>query len=196
VPFLGTAAIAAALLVIGSVGHRMAFAPLATTLGLSVCGGAAAYVLDEEAGDVADATPTSRGRRLTWRLLILVVPASVAVGGLVVLDLLDAPTRWLRLVALVAGCMACGVAIAAALRRAGVSAPGDLASALTASATLVVVAADPLHRWVSVAPLGETAHPGRSFALWGAVVLLGGAVTLSCTRDPARVSRAAVRTST
>ena len=67
-------------------------------LGLAACGGAAAYVLDEESAAVLDATPTSLAHRVRWRLVLVAMPAAVALTGLLLLDRLDPSTHWLRLV--------------------------------------------------------------------------------------------------
>jgi len=188
---LTVAGAAAALLLVASVAHGTALAPAATLLGVAAGGGAAAYVLDEEAASVADATPTSRPRRVAWRLPLLALPAAVALVGLLGLDRLDRPTHWLRLVPLAAGALATGVGLAAVARRRGVAAPGDRAGTLAMTVTVGVVAADPLHRWVTVAPLGQAAHAGRSVLLWTAVVALCVLVTLGCSRDPGRARRRA-----
>ena len=185
-PLLGSATAAAVLLLIAALAHRTAIALVTTLLGLSTCGATAAYVLDEETAAVADATPTSRRRRLAWRMPIVALPAAVALAGLLVLNRLDPPTHWLRLVPLAAGALAIGVGLAAALRRNGAETPGDQAGVLALAATLLVVAFDPLRRWVTVAPLGQAAHPGRSAMLWIVVIVVCGAVTVTCSRDPGR----------
>jgi hypothetical protein len=184
-PVLGVAGAGAVLLLIAALAHRTGLAPVATLLGVSACGGAAAYILDEEAAAVLDATPTSRGRRVLWRLPLAAVPASVALAGLLALDRLDAPTHWLRLVPLAAGSLAIGVGLAAALRSGAAGTPGDLASVVTLSSLVLLVTVDPLRPWASVAPLGDAAHVGRSALLWTAVVAGCAAVTVAHSRDPA-----------
>jgi hypothetical protein len=185
-PLLGAAGVAAMLLLIAVFAHRTGIAPVVTLLGLSTCGGAAAYVLDEESAAVLDATPTSRGRRVLWRLPLVAVPATVALAGLFMLDRLDGSTHWLRLGPLALGSLAIGVALAAALRRGGTGTPGDLAGVLAVGTVVLLVATDPLRHWVSVIPLGDAAHSGRSVLLWTAVIAAGAAVTFACCRDPAR----------
>jgi len=65
---------AATLLLLGAVAwHGSGFAPVATLLGLAACGGAAAYVLDEESAVVLDATPTSLAHRVRWRLVLVAI---------------------------------------------------------------------------------------------------------------------------
>jgi hypothetical protein len=184
-PLLGAVGVAALLLLIAVLGHGTGLASVVTLLGLSMCGGAAAYVLDEESAAVLDATPTSRGRRVLWRLPLIALPATVALVGLLMLDRLDGSTHWLRLGPLTVGSLAIGVALAAALRRGGTGAPGDLAGVLAVGTVVLLVATNPLRHWVSVIPLGDTAHAGRSVLLWTAVVTACAAVTFACCRDPA-----------
>jgi hypothetical protein len=176
---------AALLLLLGAVvGHGGGFAPVMSMLGLAACGGAAAYVLDEESTAVLDATPTSLAHRVLWRLVLLGIPAGVALTGLLLLDRLDPSTHWLRMVPFAAGCLAIGVVLAAALRRGGNRAPGDLASVVAVAVVVLLVATEPLRAWVSLAPLGDTGHAGRTVLLWSAIVLVCAAVTARCSRDP------------
>jgi hypothetical protein len=186
VPVLGATGTAVLLLVVAALAHGSVLGPLTAVLGFGACGGASAYLLDEEAGPVADASPTSRRHRLAWRLVVLAVPAAVALGGLALLDAVDPSTHWWRLALLVVGALAAGAALAAALRRNGFPTPGDQASVLVLIATVLLFAADPLRRWVSVAPLGDAPHLGRSVALWSTVTVACAVVTLGCTRDPGR----------
>jgi hypothetical protein len=141
-------------------------------------------VLDEESAAVLDATPTSRAHRVLWRLVLVAMPAAVALTGLLLLDRLDPPTHWLRMAPFAAGCLAIGVVLAAVLRRGGNRAPGDLAGVVAVAVVVLLVATDPLNAWVSVAPLGDTGHAGRTVLLWAAVVLVCAAVTARCSRDP------------
>jgi hypothetical protein len=188
-PLLGTAGAAAALLLVAVLAHRTGIAPFVTVLGLSACGGAAAYVLDEESAAVLDATPTSRGRRVLWRLPLIGVPATVALVGLLMLDRLDGPTHWMRLGPLALGSLTVGVALAAALRAGGTGTPGDLAGVLAVGSVVLLVATDPLRHWVGVMPLGDAVHPGRSCLFWTAVIAGCAVVTFACCRDPAHRGR-------
>lgn len=188
-PLLGTAGAASLLLLLAVLAHRTGIAPFVTLLGLSACGGAAAYVLDEESAAVLDATPTSRGRRVLWRLPLIAVPATVALVGLLILDRLDASSHWLHLGPLALGSLAIGVALAAALRRGGTGTPGDLAGVLAVGSVVLLIATDPLRHWVSVIPLGDDAHSGRSLMLWTTVIAGCAAVTFACCRDPAHQRR-------
>jgi hypothetical protein len=166
------------------VGHSSGFSPVMSMLGLAACGGAAAYVLDEESTVVLDATPTSRAHRALWRLALVAMPAAVALIGLLLLDRLDPSTHWLRMVPFAAGCLAIGVVLAAVLRRGGNRAPGDLAGVLAVAVAVLLVATEPLRAWASVAPLGDRGHVGRTVVLWSAVVMVCAAVTARCSRDP------------
>jgi len=183
---LATAALAAALLLVAAYADGSSISLIAGILGLAACGSSAAYALDEFAVAVADASPTSRTRRLAWRMLTVVTPALVASVGLLALDHLAPAMHWLRLAPFAAGALAIGVCLAAALRRRGWSTPGDLAGMLAFSTIVITVVLDPLHRWVAIAPLGDTAHPGRSTLLWVVVIATCLAMTFICARDPGR----------
>jgi hypothetical protein len=176
---------AAMLLTIGGFSYRTGIGWLSTLLGLSTCGAAAAYVLDEQASEVADASPTSRAARTTRRLPIALLPLMIALAGLIDLNVLDASNHWLRLAPLAAGSIAIGVAFAAGFRRRGWATPGDLAAVLALTVVVLVVLVDPMARWIELAPLGETSHPGRGAIFWLAVVIVAGFSTARCSRDPA-----------
>jgi hypothetical protein len=184
VALLGGTVTATVLLTIAALADRTDLGTVSTFLGLSVCGGTAAYILDDETGVVADATPTSRPSRTAWRMPILLLPVGVALAGLFVLDRLDPATHWWWLGPLAMGAIATGVALAAAFGRDGGATPGDLAGVITVAVTVLVVALNPLRHWVAVAPLDGTGHAGRSLVLWIAVIAICGAVTLASTRDP------------
>lgn len=188
-PLLGASAVAASLLLVAALAHRTGIATLIAFLGLAACGAAAAYILDEEAAAVLDSTPTSRSRRVLWRLPLVAMPALVALVGLLALDRVDAPTHWLRLVPLAAGSLAMGVGFAAALRNGAAGVPGDLAGVLTLASLVFLVTVDPLRHWVTFAPLGDATRTGRSTLLWAGVVAAGAAATVAFSRDPANRSR-------
>src|SRR4051812_47345900 len=109
--------------------HEMAL--LVALIAVGTCAAAAGYVFDEEAGDVADATPTSRPVRMAWRLPVAVLLAGAGVAALLGLRQLDPETPWLHLAPVVVGGVALGLALSAALRRSGNPAPGDLAAVVT-----------------------------------------------------------------
>ena len=185
---LGGTGLAVILFVIATLTATTSLCWPTCLLGLSTCGATAAYVLDEEAASIADATPASRSRRTCWRLCIVALPAVVATTALARLNSLDPSTHWLRLLPLAAGSIVTGVAVAAALRRAGSATPGDLAGAIALATTVVFVMTDPVRRWVSVAALGDRDAAGvmRSQLLWAGVILAGCGVVLVCSRDPGR----------
>lgn len=155
-------------------------------LGLALCGAAAAYVLDEDTALVADATPMSRPRRAAWRAALLVLPIAVGLTGLAALDRSDPVGNWLRLTPTALALTALGVALAAALRRAGHTQPGDLASALVVATLLFLAAANPLRWWLPILPLGDLPHAGRSQLLWTTVALAAAAAAAVSVRDPVR----------
>ena len=157
-------------------------------LGLALCGAAAAYVLDEDTATVADATPMSRPRRAAWRTSLLVLPVGFGVAGLVTLDRSDPVGQWLRLTPTVLALTTLGVALAAALRRAGRAQPGDLAGAVVVATLLFLVAANPLRWWLPILPLGDVPHAGRSQLLWTTVAIAAGVATLVSVRDPVRTA--------
>jgi hypothetical protein len=183
---LATAALAAALLLVAVYTEGSSISMVAGIFGLAACGSSAAYALDEFAVAVADASPTSRTRRLAWRMLTVVTPALVASVGLLALDRANPSMHWLRLAPFAAGALALGVCLAAALRRRGWSTPGDLAGMLAFSTIVITVVVDPLHRWVAIAPLGNAAHPDRSILLWVVAAAACLAITFICARDPGR----------
>ena len=183
---LASLAAAALLICIAAVAHGTELTAPTMLLGLAACGAAAAHGLDETATSVADASPTSRRHRLGWRLLLVILPMTVATVGLLTLNALDPETQWLRLLPLAAGTVGIGTGLAAAMRHRGTAAPGDLAGAITLVGIILLVAIDPLRRWVNLLPFGGTEQAGRSSALWCAVVVGCIVVTLACTRDPGR----------
>ncbi len=166
--------------------RRDQFAPLIALLAIGLCGASAGYTLDEEAGDVADASPTSRPRRVGWRLLMLILPMTVSATALLSLHLLDARTPWLHLLPVAAGSITIGVATAAVLRRSGNPAPGDLAGVVTLLAVVLVVLADPFRRWVSLSALGAVDYPTHTALVWFVIVLSCALTVTACEADPGR----------
>jgi hypothetical protein len=167
--------------------HEVAL--LVGLLAVGTCAAAAGYVFDEESGDIADATPTSRPGRMVWRLPIALLLVLTAVGGLAGLHRLDPQKPWLRLVPVVVGGVAVGLALSAALRRRGNPAPGDLAAVVTLCAVVSVVLVDPLRAWVSLTGFqGPGYAPSTAFA-WVVIVLACAVVVLACEADPGRAPR-------
>ncbi len=154
-------------------------------LGLGLCGATAAFVLDEASAEVEDATPIGRPARVGWRLLIALLPLAVGVAAVLLLDGLGGG-GWDRLVPVAAGSVAAGVALASGLRRTGRFAPGDLASALAFGLVVLVVAIEPLHAWVSLAPLEAPTYPRATALAWLVVLVTCAAVLAACERDPGR----------
>lgn len=183
-PIAGTAAAAALLWAVAFVVNASVVGFLAAVSAIAVGGASAAFLLDEEAADVADATPTSRARRVGYRLLGVAVPGAVALGGITALAHADATAHWLRLTPLIVATLAAGAGASASLRRRGVAAPGDLAASLVFCTVVVTVAVDPARRWVSIAPLQDPAHVGRTVGLCLAVAVAGLASVLVTAMDP------------
>ena len=195
-PWAGLLGVSLAAVLLLTVGARMtSLVPIIVFLGLSTCGGAAAYLLDEEAASIADASPTARSRRVAWRLLLLVIPFGTAVVGLFSLDRQEPSAHWWRLLPMAVGALGVGVASAAIMRRRGSATPGDFAASVTALGVVLLCTIDPLRRWVSLVPLGSTLHEGRSVALWAAITVGCAATTAFCSRDPAIARTVAVTSS-
>lgn len=159
---------------------------LVALVAVGTCAAAAGYVLDEESGDVADATPTSRPVRMAWRLPVAALLTAVGVGALIGLDRFDPTTPWLHLVPVVVGGVALGLALASVLRRGGNSAPGDLAAVVTLGALVPIVLVDPLRRWVSLTSLQTPDYAPRTAYAWAAIVLACALVVIACEADPGR----------
>ena len=164
--------------------HEMALIVALAAVG--TCAAAAGYVLDEESGDVADATPTSRPVRTIWRLPVALFLALLGVGALLGLHQLDPSTPWLHLAPVDVGGVALGLALSAALRRGGNPAPGDLAAVVTLGALVATVLVDPLRRWVSLTSLQTPGYAPRTAFAWVLIVLACALVVIACEADPGR----------
>ena len=165
---------------------------LLTLVGIGMCGAVAGYVLDEEASEVADATPASRPRRAAWRIAIAMIPTALGAAALAWVARLDPELHALRMLPIVAGSVAFGVALASAMRRAGISAPGDLAGVLTFGAVVLVVLVDPLRPWLSLRGLDTADYPPRTALAWAVLIVACAWTVLTCERDPGS-SRSAIR---
>lgn len=183
---LGGCMTALGLFAIAAAARHSALAFPLSLLGLGVCGATAAYALDENSAEMEDATPTGRPTRVAWRLQIALLPFAVGYAAVLWLDDIDAVTAGNRLVPVAAGSVAAGIAIASVLRRTGRLAPGDLAGALTFGLVVLVVAIEPLHAWVSFAPLGTPTYPRATAFAWSLILLTCAAVLVTCERDPGR----------
>lgn len=185
---LGGCVAAAALFgIAAAVLHGPLAFPL-SLLGLGVCGATAAYVLDEASAEVEDATPTGRRVRVGWRLLIVLLPFAIGAAAVLLLDAVGSAAGWDRLVSVAGGSVAVGIALAAGFRRTGRFAPGDLAGALAFGLVVLVVAIEPLHAWVSLAPLEAPTYPRATALAWLLVLAACAAVLAACERDPGRPS--------
>ena len=184
-PVLGASGTALGLLALAAAVPGSALAYLAAVLGVAGASAAGAYVLDERAVPVLDATPTSRAYRLRWRLLLLTAPVSAVVVGLALLAAADPTNHWWRLGLLAAAGLASGVGAAALLRALGREAPGDVTGVVTALGVVIAALGDPLKRWVSLVPLGDAHHLGRTVAVCLGVVVGWAVVVLLAARDPA-----------
>jgi hypothetical protein len=167
-------------------------AMLLALVAIGTCGAVAGYVLDEEACEVADATPMARPRRAAWRVAIALGPAALAAAALVWAARLTPETHALRMLPIVAGSVAFGLALASAMRRSGMSAPGELAGVLTFGTVVLVVLADPLRRWVSLRGFDGADYPARTALAWAAVIVVCAWIVVACERDPGS-SRRSVR---
>jgi hypothetical protein len=110
----------------------------------------------------------------------------VGAAAVLLLDGLGGAAGWDRLVPVAAGSVAAGIALASGLRRTGRFAPGDLAGALAFGVVVLVVANEPLHAWVSFAPLESPTYPRASALAWLFVLVTCAAVLGACERDPGR----------
>jgi hypothetical protein len=186
-PVLGGMMLTAALLfcLAGWLRHHQ-MALLVALVAVGTCAAAAGYVFDEESGDVADATPTSRPVRIASRLPVAGLLAVAGIGALLGLHQLDPSTPWLHLVPVALGGVALGLALSAVLRRRGNPAPGDLAAVVTLGALVPTVLVDPLRRWVSLTSLESTDYAPRTAFAWVVIVLACALVVLVCEADPGR----------
>jgi hypothetical protein len=183
---LGGCVAAAALFgIAAAVRHGGLVFPL-SLLGLGLCGATAAFVLDEASAEVEDATPAGRRTRVGWRLPIALLPFAVGAAAVLLLDDLGGAAGWDRLVPVAAGSVAAGVALASGLRRTGRFAPGDLAGAPAFGAVVLVVANEPLHAWVSLAPLESPTYPRATALAWLLVLVSCAVIIGACERDPGR----------
>lgn len=149
-------------------------------------GGTAAFLLDEPALEVADATPASRGRRAVWRVALSPVAMAALGTGIVVLDRLDPATQWSRLWVVAPAGVLIGLGIAAVVKHTGRAAPGEVAAVLALASVVLIALANPLQHWVAGLPLGSGALATRSVVMWSALGMLGLIAVVAVERDPAR----------
>jgi hypothetical protein len=153
--------------------------PAASWVALAGVAGAAAFVLDDGAAAVVDATPYPLRRRTVARSTATVLPLAVWTGCVLLLDARYPETpSWLALLAGAAS-MAAGVAAAAVARRAGWAEPGELVSLSLGGLLIGAALLPPAIR--EVTPY----DPRPAAATWWTVLAGLAAVTLTAAvRDP------------
>ena len=171
------------LLAVASTWTTSVVAGTALVLGVAVLAAATAYVLDEAAAEVVDATPTSLRRRSLSRLLVAGVILAAGSLGVVVLALRSDENARLGVLVWLVGCVLAAVATAATLRR-HVAEPGDAVGGGLLAVVIVLALLNPLARWVDVFPSGPDERWTRAFVLWDAVGFVSLAVLARATRDP------------
>ncbi|MBB2890675.1 hypothetical protein [Flexivirga oryzae] len=185
-PVVGMTAGVAVLFGCAILLRHSAISGLLVVVALGAGAGCAAFLLDEPAVEIADATPASRGRRAGWRVALAPLVVGVLVVGLLALGGLDPATHWSRLwVVGLAGTLL-GLGAAAGLKRGGRAAPGDLAAVLACGAVVLIALANPLQRWVPGLPLGAGESAARSVVMWVALGVVGALATVALERDPGR----------
>jgi hypothetical protein len=142
---------------------------------------ASAYILDEPAAAAVDATPSPLTRRTAVRATALAAPAAVWVLGLLAVAQRTAGTPTLALLVEGTGVIAVAVALAACLRVAGNTEPGDVIASICGAAILAILLLNPLPQSVPVFPVTE--GWAASSALWASLTLTSVLVTISVTRD-------------
>lgn len=183
-----TSAAAAAALGSAWLAAPAGSAHVLTLLGICWCGAAASYILDEAAGPVLDASPTSRSMRLAPRLTVLGAPVAVGLGGLGGLQIISSVLPELsagRMTLVLAGCVMVGIGTAGLLRIMGRATPGELASVLVAIGLPVALLVDPARRWASLLPPGDGGCWGGTVTVWGVLMATCLGVVLRALRDPA-----------
>ncbi|MEP6629970.1 MAG: hypothetical protein ABJA89_05835 [Lapillicoccus sp.] len=142
---------------------------------------ASAFILDEPAAAVVDATPTPLTRRTALRATALTAPVTIWVLGVLAVEQRTASTPALALLVEGTGVMAVAVALAACLRRAGNDEPGELIASVCGAAILAILLLNPLHQSVPVFPVAE--GWAASSALWASLTLTSVVVTISVSRE-------------
>jgi hypothetical protein len=145
---------------------------------------AAAFVLDEPAAAAVDAVPTTRLRRTIVRSTVVALPLTVWAGGALALEQRNSVTEASALVVEGAGLFAVAVALAAFLRLAGRTEPGEIVASVLGAAVLAVMIINPPTRSVQLFPSDE--GWGASSTLWGSVAIAATALVIAASRDPYR----------
>jgi hypothetical protein len=153
-------------------------------LALTALAAAAAFVLDEAAAAAVDATPRSRSRHTAQRLLGTLVPATVWLAGVAVLEHRNQATPAAGLLLEGVGALSLAVAVAACLRRAGWATPGETASTAVAVTLVALTAFDPFPGTVPVFP--TVTHWHASGLLWLAITAAASATIVVASRQQRR----------
>lgn len=151
-------------------------------LGLVALAAAAAFVLDEPAAAAVDAAPTTLRRRTAVRLIAVALPLTVWAVGVSALDLRNEQVPAGHLLVEGVGVLAVTVSVAAVLRAAGCSDPGDNVATVVGGAILGLVLFNPPPRSV---PLFPVSHGwAASTALWCSVAVAAAILLVAASRDP------------
>ncbi|HEX2809263.1 MAG TPA: hypothetical protein VHN80_24120 [Kineosporiaceae bacterium] len=181
---LGGSALGATILA-GCVAFAADGPPLGyVRLALVALAAGAAYVLDEPAAAAVDAVPCTRRRRTAARATAVVAPYSVWAGGISALELRNAVTPVGSLLVEGAGVLALAVALAAGLRLAGHTQPGEIVASVLGAAVLAVLIFNPPPRSMPLFPVGD--GWAASTALWSCLTVIAAALTIAASRDPYR----------
>ncbi|GAA1501204.1 hypothetical protein GCM10009740_37840 [Terrabacter terrae] len=171
------------LLCVGVLWPGTVVAGAAVTLGLPVLAGAAAYVLDEAAGEAVAAVPTSLRTRSLARLLVAAVLVALGALALVGVALRGGSGAKAGITVQLTGLTLAAVATAAALRRR-LAEPGEMVAGGLLGMVLALTTAHPLQRWVDVFPSEAAQRWAGSLVLWGLVAAVSIAGLWAATRDP------------
>ena len=152
-------------------------------LGLVALAAAAAFVLDEPAAAAVDAAPTTLRRRTVVRLSAVAPPLAVWAAGISALDLRNDHMPTGHLLVEGVGVLAVTVSIAAVLRTAGRSEPGDTVATVVGGAILGLVLFNPPPRSVQLFPVSH--GWAASTALWCSMAVAAAIVVVAASsRDP------------
>lgn len=145
---------------------------------------AAAFVLDDPAAAAVDAVPRTRGQRTAARSCAVIVPFGVWALGILALWRRSAVTPAGALLVEGVGVLAVAVALAAVLRLAGRTEPGEIVAPVLGAAMLAVLIFNPSPRSVPLFPVSY--GWAASTAIWGILAPLAAAVVVAVSRDPYR----------
>jgi hypothetical protein len=181
----GGCLLGAALLIICVV--SAASAPLLVLLRLALVplAAVAAFALDESAAAAVDAVPRALRRRTGDRALVLALPMAVWTAGVLAVEVRVPATPATGLLVEGVGVLAVTVAVAAVLRSAGRTEPGEVTAAAVGGTVLTLVVFDLPSWWpVPIFP-GDAGWPA-STALWGVLAVASTVVVAGASREPYR----------